>query len=203
MSELNGKWILNEDKALKAALTGITVSDDKNPARKVGVWFGQPDVELRQQAYPYITIDLLSAHEATNRAMRGEIELWYQPDGGDPRLPEKGYVTEYPVPYDLTYQVSTFARQPRHDRQLMLAVARRIGARTRSLYIPEDDTQRSMFTYGPNKHDSTEDGRRLFRNNYTVTVYSEILPSEIEFIEKVREVNVLTDASFTIQNTNP
>ena len=31
--------ILNEDAALKAMLTGITVSDSGNSARPVGVWF--------------------------------------------------------------------------------------------------------------------------------------------------------------------
>ncbi len=50
-------FILNEDKALKAALSGITVSDSGNPTRPVGVWFGQPDPEIRFQSYPYITID--------------------------------------------------------------------------------------------------------------------------------------------------
>lgn len=38
-------FILNEDEALKTALTGITVADDANPTRPVGVWFGQPDLE--------------------------------------------------------------------------------------------------------------------------------------------------------------
>ena len=52
-------YIINEDKALKALVSGITVSDSGNPTRPVGVWFGQPDNEIRQQSYPYITIDLV------------------------------------------------------------------------------------------------------------------------------------------------
>jgi small subunit ribosomal protein S21 len=34
------------------------------------VWFGQPDQELRDQAYPYITIDMIDIGEDVNRAMR-------------------------------------------------------------------------------------------------------------------------------------
>ena len=36
--------ILNEDKALKTAMQGITVSDSGNAVRPVGVWYGQPDM---------------------------------------------------------------------------------------------------------------------------------------------------------------
>jgi hypothetical protein len=199
VSEINASWILNEDRALKALLKDITVSDSKNPARKVGVWFGQPDVEIQQQTYPYITVDLVDVDEAPERAHRNDIELWYRPEGAPDALPNKGYVTEYPIPYDLIYQVTTYARQPMHDRQIIRAIMHRMGGRSHSLYIPEDDTMRSMFVVGSRKRDSTEDGRRLFSNAYTVQVFSELLPKDIAVVEKVLEVRAtFSDASFTI-----
>ena len=53
-------FILNEEEALKSLLSGMTVSDSGNANRPVGVFYGQPDKEIRQQAYPYITIDLIN-----------------------------------------------------------------------------------------------------------------------------------------------
>lgn len=202
MTEINGQWSLNEERALKAALQGIVVSDGTNPARKVGVWYGQPDIEIRAQSYPYITIDLVDVDEAPERAHRNDIELWYRPDGAPESLPDKGYVTEYPIPYDLIFQVTTYARHPYHDRQIIRSIMKRIGGRSRSLYIPQDDTMRSMFLVGSRKRDSTEDGKRLFSNAYTVQVFSELLPKDISLVEKVLEVRAtFSDASFTIPTT--
>lgn len=196
-TEVNGQWILNEDKALRNLLKDIVVTD-RIPT-KVGVWYGQPDVEIQEQSYPYIVIDLIHADEAPERAHRNEIELWYRPDGAPKHSPDKGYKTEYPIPYDLIYQVTTYARYPRHDRQIIRAIMKRMGGRSHSLYIPEDDTQRSMFIIGSQKRDRTEDARRLFSNAYTVQIFSELLPKDIDFVQKVREVRAgFTDASFTL-----
>jgi peptidoglycan/xylan/chitin deacetylase (PgdA/CDA1 family) len=174
------RFILNEDKAIRDLLNDIHVSDDKNPNRKVGVWFGQPDVEVQNQSYPYITIDLIDVREATERAMRGLTELRYYPDGGWEKRVALPYKTSYPIPYDLDYQITTYARQPRHDRALIrVLLQEKFGSRMHSLYIPGDDTSRSMFLMGQQKRDKTEDNRRLFSNAYTVRVYSELLPEAI------------------------
>jgi hypothetical protein len=184
-----GAWLLNEDNALRTLLSDITVSDEHNSARKVGVWFGQPDVEIRTQAYPYITIDLIDAREATERSMRGRVTLGYQPDGAAAPTVGKGYVTDYPIPYDLDYQVTTYARQPRHDRSIMRTLMQeKFGSRMHTLYIPEDDTQRSMFLIGSQKRDSTEQNKRLFSNAYTVRIYSELLPKAITELPVVSSV---------------
>jgi len=49
-------FALAEDAAIKTYLSGMTVSDEKSASRPVGVWFGYPDVELRQQIFPFVTI---------------------------------------------------------------------------------------------------------------------------------------------------
>jgi hypothetical protein len=166
-------FILNEDKALKEALTGITVSDAGNPARPVGVWFGQPDVEIRHQAYPYITIDLINMNVAQEREFRGYIPLAYNPEGIDA---DENYMTDAPIPVNLDYQITTYARQPRHDRQIMFELSKptRLPLRFGGLEIPEDGTIRRLDMLGFTKRDTTEQDKRLFRNVYTVRISSEL-----------------------------
>lgn len=173
-------WILNEDAALKAKLSGITVTDGKTPAGTltVGCWYGQPDLEVREQAYPYITIDLIDIREATDRAMRNHVSLPYVPDG-DP-IPATGTKVyyDYPIPYDLDYQVRVWSRHPRHDRAIVAELLRnRLPSRYGTLYIPEDDTLRSMFMLGLVKRDITEQQRRLFSTVLNVRVFTELTQS--------------------------
>jgi len=136
-------FILNEEAALKTLLTGITVSDSGNSARPVGVYYGQPDKEIRQQSYPYITIDLVSVTEDTTRAHRGYVPLTYTPEGVDTTNITH---TNFPIPVDLVYQVATWSRQPRHDRQLIAALYSpgRLPLRFGQLPIPEDGTNRRV-----------------------------------------------------------
>ena len=52
---MSNGFIVAEDAALKALVQGITVKDDKSQSRLVKVWYGYPDVEIREQVFPYIT----------------------------------------------------------------------------------------------------------------------------------------------------
>jgi len=177
--------IVNEDKALKLSLAGITVADAGNPTRPVGVWFGQPDAELREQVYPYITIDFIGYSEDPTRAMRGMTQLTYFPEGA---ATNEQYVTEYPIPVNLDYQITTFARQPRHDRQIMaeMLTGQRLPLRFGLLVIPEDMTVRRLDFLGVIKKDRTDsNGKRLFSNVYTVRISAEVLPREIEVMNEV------------------
>jgi len=183
-------FILNEDKAIKLMLTGVTVSDSGNPARPVGVWFGQPDLEIRAQSYPYMTIDFLGYNEDFSRSHRGEIQMPYFPEGANT---SEQYMTEFPIPVYLDYQITTWARQPRHDRQIMaeMATGQRIPLRYGLLVVPEDKTVRRVDFLGFAKKDTTdENGKRLFSNAYTIRVSAEILPVVLSEIVPVTETNV-------------
>jgi len=72
-----GPLFLEEDNMLKELLKGISVhdqrADNEQIARPVQVWFGQPDVELRDQTYPFITIDLIDILEDRARSHRGKV----------------------------------------------------------------------------------------------------------------------------------
>ena len=64
-------FLLAEDAALKSLLSGMTVIDEKaggsSTPRAVQVWYGTPDIELRDQKFPFITIDLMDIRLAPER----------------------------------------------------------------------------------------------------------------------------------------
>ena len=186
--------IINEDNALKKLLSGITVSDAGNPARPVGVWFGQPDVQIRQQSYPYITIDLIGISEARERIHAGNTTLDYVPEGVDP---DKNYIVQYPIPVDLMYQITTFARQPRHDRQIMAQLfgPTRLPLRFGMIAIPEDNTARRLDMLRISKRDTTEQDKRLFCNVYTIQISSEFLRGDLEEMHQVLYPPLITFSS--------
>ena len=186
--------IINEDNALKKLLNGITVSDAGNASRPVGVWFGQPDIQIRQQSYPYITIDLIGVNEARERIHAGNTTLNYVPEGADP---DKNYIVQYPIPVDLMYQITTFARQPRHDRQIMAQLfgPTRLPLRFGMIAIPEDNTARRLDMLRFSKRDTTEQDKRLFCNVYTIQISSEFLRGDLEEMHQVLYPPLITLSS--------
>lgn len=189
-------FILNEDAALKTLLQGITVSDAGNAERPVGVFYGQPNKEIRQQSYPYITIDLVGIREDVSRAHRGYVPLNYTPEGGNPDIE---YKTNFPIPIDLIYQVTTWSRQPRHDRQIIakLLAPGRLPFRFGQLAIPEDGTARRLDMLGFTKKDTTENGKPLFSNVYNIRVSSEVFTEQLVQMYAVLENPTI---SFTHQD---
>lgn len=179
-------FLITEDEALRDLLKGMTVTDDKSTSRSVGVWFGQPDTEIRQQQYPFVTIDMIDISEGTERVMNAQyVKPWYlEPTN----LSAQGLTFDdwgmfQPLPMNIDYQVTTFARQPRHDRQIISQIlGSRLPFRFGSLVCKEkqvdtdewDATVRRLDMIGMAKRDTVESGKRLFMNMYTVRVSSEI-----------------------------
>lgn len=196
-------FIFNEDKALKAMLAGITVSDAKNNSRPVGVWFGQPDLEIREQSYPYMTIDLVDVNEAIERSHRGVIDLNYTPEGLNPDVT---YTVDFPIPMDLYYQITTYSRNPHHDRQLISALMQdKLPLRFNFLTVPEDGTSRRVDFLGFSKRDTVESDKRLFVNTFSVRVSSEIiygLPKDIPAVDEVITTYTIIDETFDTQPGN-
>lgn len=179
-------WLLSEDAALKNALAGITVSDRADAARRVPVYFGLPDIELREQSYPYITIDLIDIEEARERVHRGAVELAYVPEGFTEPASTQARRVELPTPYDLTYQITSWARHPRHDRQILLQllgnkIPHRFGQVVADAGATEfNSTVRRLDLVGVNKRDALDgDRKRLFRNVLTVRMSSELFPAAV------------------------
>jgi hypothetical protein len=173
-------FLYAEDKALKTHLQGIQVQDTKDNTRPVKVWFGYPDVELKNQEYPYMVIDLFDIQPANDRQSSG---FWIDnTNRGTQQASSNARHSYYaPVVYDLYYQVSSFARHPRHDRTIIFEMLnRKIPGKYGHLIIPQANgngyVARHMFLEGFVKRDSVEDGRRLLRNVFSIRVVSEMTP---------------------------
>jgi hypothetical protein len=169
-------FLLSEDAALRQLLKGITVTDQKaaqdDTTREVGVWFGVPDQEIRSQAYPYITIDMIDIVRDTQREHRGLISADYlKPLNWDEDLE---FQTELPIPVNIDYQVTTYSRHPRHDREIMAQLLTTKLPIRFGVLETDDNTVRRLDVLDVTKRDSVEGGKRLFMNAITVRVSSEI-----------------------------
>jgi len=199
-------FLLAEDEALRNLLKDMVVTDQKSvtqegPQRKVGVWFGQPDQEVRNQSYPYITIDMIDIGEDFIRAHRGKAKPVYMtdpatgPDGSASYDDQtQDWQINWPIPVNIDYQITTYARQPRHDRQILAQLLyTKIPLRFAVLETgpnTQAGTTRRLDVLDVSKRDITEQGKRLFVNAITVRVSSEIAPETFNKLYKVQEINV-------------
>jgi len=179
---MGNPFIIAEDLALKTYLDGLTVADQKNPTRPVKVWFGYPDVEIRDQSFPFLTIDLIDIVPANDRQTSGRLsDDDYR--GTITPTANRSYVYDIPVAYDLSYQVTSFSRHPRHDRALMFQLLNKFPSKFGYIRVPNElgteYSARSMFLDGFVKRDAVEDetgNRRLLRNVFSVRIVSEMTP---------------------------
>ena len=204
-------FLLSEDEALRNLLKDMVVTDQKSvteegPQRKVKVYFGQPDQELRDQTYPYITIDMIDINEGTDRAMRGKAKPAYLsdpvtgPDGTSSYDPEaQDWEINWPIPVNIDYQITTYSRQPRHDREILAQILYKKIPMRFAVLEPADGTVRRLDLLDIAKRDITEQGKRLFVNAFTVRVSSEIAPELYNKLYKVLILDV-TGTAGTITN---
>jgi len=193
---MGNPFIVAEDLALKTHLAGLTVSDEKSATRQVKVWFGYPDVETRSQEFPFITIDLIDIVPTTERQNSG---VMYDSDYNGTIAPSTGVFYKYdiPVAYDLVYQVTSYARHPRHDRAIMYQLLNKFPSKFGKLAVPNqlgtETGYRSMFLDGFVKRDAVESetgNRRLLRNALSVRIVSEMSPLTVDAVlgRQVEEV---------------
>ena len=188
-------FLLDEDRALRDLMKGIVVSDNESQTRNVEAWFGHPDQELREQKYPYITVDLVDIQEGLDRVHRGD--LWFDNDPPDwwgfPDLtsPDYRWLTEMPTPVDLHYQIGTWARNPRHDREILRSLI--MGGRTSlraGVLQTSDGFYRRVDFLGFVKRDREESGKRLLNNVIRVRVSSEVPFGIVQEFNKVTAVHI-------------
>jgi len=148
---------------------------------------------------------LIDISEAVERAHRGFSEYTVNTTDEDGEPIVRKYLTEYPIPVNLDYMVTSYARQPRHDRQIIAQIMDgplplRMGA------LRIGDTHRRLDFLGFAKRDTVESGKRLFVNSFSVRISSEIVPGTLQELIRVREVNVSVsglDYWATLQVTQP
>lgn len=201
---MGNPFIVAEDQALKTLCQGINVADEAQNPRLVKVWFGYPDVEIRDQAFPFITIDLIDIIPANNRQSSGVI---YDGDYQGTVAPsgDNSYRYDIPVAYDLVYQITSYARHPRHDRALMYQLLNKFPSKFGKLAVPNqlgtETAYRSMFLDGFVKRDTVDSetgNRRLLRNTLTVRVVSEMSPLVAGQIIPAVDTVVLDTISYTL-----
>jgi len=200
---MGNPFIIAEDLALKTLLSGITVSDDVNASRTVKSWFGYPDVEVRDQTFPFITIDLIDIMPGNERQTYGYM---VDNDNRGTQTPVSGYSYTYitPVAYDLVYQVTSYSRHPRHDRALMYQLLNKFPSKYGYLIVPNqlgtENSSRSMFLDGFVKRDAVEGetgNRRLLRNVLSIRVLSEMTPAQAATATKnVQYVDINATTSY-------
>lgn len=185
-------FIVAEDEALKTLMQGIVVTDEKNNSRSVQAWFSNPDIELRNQSYPYVTIELLGVAWAAYRQASG---FMIDNDRQGTVSPAAGEVFDYEMPtaWDLTYQITSYARHPRHDRAIIAHLLNNDFVANRGFLPVENElgtetSYRHLILENFAKRDTVEDGRRLFRNVFTVLVTSESTPDSGDSVAWVEEV---------------
>ena len=185
-------FLLSEDKALREKLQGMTVTDQKaddaGAPRPVGVWFGQPDQEVRSQSYPYVTIDMIDISRDNAREVRGKVEASYLRPSNAPQ--DEDVIIDFPIPVNIDYQVTTYSRHPRHDRAIM---AQLLGAKLpirSGILLTDDNTVRRLDILDISKRDVTDQAKRLFINAITVRISSEIAPALFTTLTKVLEVQI-------------
>lgn len=203
-------FILAEDEALKSRVRGIVVKDNKNQNREVKVWYGYPDVEIRDQSFPYITIDLIDIVPANNRQTYGYlIDNDYQ--GTIAPVPGYSYSYLTPVAYDIVYQVTSWARHPRHDRTIIAELLRKFPSKYGYLLVPNElgteNSSRSLFLDGFVKRDTVDSetgNRRLLRNVLSLRVVSQMTPLQAATaIKHVEEVRINSTTSYIPSDLQP
>lgn len=210
-------FLLAEDEAIKGLLTNLTVTDDRNNARPVEVFFRYPESET-ERSYPFITIEHIDIIHARNR-QHSESDILYRTGAGSSRpIPENSanrmdywpsVSTDFSfkttkdnyeyleanehVPVDLLYQVSTFTRTALHDRQLTAKMLTEVFPWRRGFIdIGADDTIRRLDLLDWTTADllDPEAGyrKRIFRKVYTVQMTAEIPSSRIVGRHAVDEI---------------
>ena len=208
---MGNPFIVAEDLALKTHLAGLVVADEKSSSRQVKVWFGYPDVEVRDQAFPFVTIDLIDIVPANDRQHQG---VYIDNDYRGTIAPVNGILYSYdaPIAYDLIYQVTSYTRHPRHDRAVMYQLMNKFPSKYGKLAVPNElGTQtgyRSMFLDGFVKRDAVDGetgNRRLLRNVWTLRVISEMTPAVASAVSAkiVQTVEINTTTTYIPSGYQP
>lgn len=214
----NPGFTLAEDSALKKRLSDIPVSDDADAQRIAQVFFRHPE-HTTEKTFPYITIELLDIAHATDRQhsltnmyyangvgitpdVREKLtSIDYYPsemdsDDLDIALGSDGFVSmDSFTPVDLIYQVTTYARSQRHDRQLTAIMLRRVTPfQGRGwMEVPEDGTMRrlELLNWASSDILDNEAGykKRIFRKVFTVRVNAELPVSDIRTTKRALSVH--------------
>ena len=189
-----GRWVLDEDEALKSKLSGFTVTnyvdDRKMP---IAVYFRFPDPEERTRTFPHIVIDLVEINYDRTRSHHAEqYVLDYPLDQATPPTGFSLVADDYPMPWSLVYQLTAYSRQPVHDRQILMMMYQLFPQMYGSLDMTDyDGTIRRADLESVTRRDTIDsENKRIYRNIFTVAISSEFFLNQVLAIQQATSVNV-------------
>ncbi len=198
-SENTSLFISAEEKALLARVSGLTVSDLANPTRPVKVWFRNPQKEIEDADFPYITILFTGAQRAIEREHRSaNVRPTYVPRGVTIDDDEATVMVspDQAIPMDFQFVIATHCRNPMHDRELVakLLLAERLPLRYGWLEV-EDNTIRRLdvdpMVRAADFYD--QNGVVVFRKEFRISVSSEqFLNGEVPIQHRTKPTVVTT-----------
>jgi len=171
-------WLLAEDEAIKEQFSGWTVTGREGQEIPVKAFFSWPEKEIIERRVPFITVDLVGIERAAEREHRGLVDytqMAYEHYG----YPEvngetDALITDLPVPYDLTYQVTAHCFFAQHDRELMAKILTYcIRDRYASVIAANTNRRVTILSTSP-LSGRDEHNRRIFRQAIVLQIPSEI-----------------------------
>jgi hypothetical protein len=152
---------------------------------------------------------MIGVTREVDREMRGLVSPDYlAPENYDPET--SGWNIQMPIPVSIDYQITTYARHPRHDRAIISQLLHNnLLLRFGYLEVPYTNSNgdpavvfRRLDISDIAKRDVTEQAKRLFVNAITVRVSSEIVQGNIDTLYKVNRIHV-TDVLDVRAGTRP
>jgi hypothetical protein len=145
---------------------------------------------------------MIDLQRDTMRETRGTTNAAYL-DPGNYNTETQAFIVDLPVPVNIDYQITTYSRHPRHDREILAQLMTTKLPRFGTLEVVEKDvtvddvrtitsTMRRLDVINVAKRDATEQAKRLFVNAITVRVSSEMVQGVFRTLYKVLEVHVDT-----------
>jgi hypothetical protein len=187
-------WLLNEDAAVLAKLSGVHVTTPVGPL-EVPVRWVTPEPERGEMTFPVIVLSQGKASRATDRESRGFCKFGYLQEGRPMPGPTDiwGYYGDQPIPFNVDYQVTVMCRLQEHQVELagLLAKGDFLPERGGYLMIPEMGAVVSLDVIGgPERANSLDrHGKRLLTINYVIRVYTEMSPYDPPRYEGVETVS--------------
>lgn len=189
-------WLLDEDDALKQKLSGYSVlnyaRDEQVP---IPVYFRFPDSELITRSFPHMAIDLVEINFDPTRAQRGfGYTFNYATEQATPPVGFSQSAYDYPLPFNLIYQIACYSLDPRHDRQMASMLYQLFPEGFGFLDMANyDGTIRRADFVSAARRDTVDPAskKRRYRNIITIAVSSEFLLGVVMATQHVANPPVL------------
>lgn len=170
-------WLLAEDAALKAKLSGLSVAGSAvTDPILVDVRFVPAEDEYADYTFPLITLMQASVERDPERESSGFVELRALPEGYP--VEDGPHFANMPTPHNIDYQVVLYTRLLQHRTELVgkLAQFEFLPERFGFLEVPNDNTIRRMdMLGGPDLSSGRDrDDKRLFTATYRIRISSEL-----------------------------